>query len=551
MPSMVVVVSLFMSPRWLSGCYWQTCTKLSFSCNSTLQSYGTDVPSSYLGKCVQTIHSRSTQAPVSASLEWDDKAENHLEQRKIDSQQKPSFSTDKESQSLSHPPPVNGESRLRAMDKFSQQLPDAYHSDQSSYTNWSSGNIPSSDAALSSTNGDRHSDPHRNSIDCQNLSCTTTISLSTTYSNSSQSVLSTLDKFRGQQTESSGLAKFIAHESGKYYDFSKSYRHIRQENAYVHAFLKTRMDCPNTSVILPETVGNDRVFRFKERNVANLFDGKAVVNKESSLHGGSVDSYVSNNNNNTSNDTSSGGGSNNGTSSGSNNLTSGGSGGGRKKNPPGRLITQRILEEEADQKEKTQKEFEEKVRDVLKRNGKFSLDDETAKQLIKEYSSKKLASGQMATFKWTSEEKSTESTTAEEEQQLYPTEIPKNKKQDILETTAQDEQRARLKQLESKPNFTNLVDISQLVQVFPQDHWSAEQVKRLSLFIQQTHGLSATTRLERLMKFIHQLNEEVRKSQQEKPMLETKKRTRGRKPFRESSTSKKQTATRKTKQGKK
>ncbi|GJD11135.1 hypothetical protein Gasu2_52800 [Galdieria sulphuraria] len=139
---------------------------------------------------------------------------------------------------------------------------------------------------------------------------------------------------------------------------------------------------------------------------------------------------------------------------------------------------------------------------------------------------------------------------SDEEEQLYPQEIPKNKKEDSLELNALDELRARLKQVEKKPNFTNLVDISQLVKVFPQDHWSAEQVNRLALFIQQTHGLSATTRMERLTKFIHQLNEEVRKSQEQKPLLETK-RSRGRKPFQGSNNNKKQTTSANRKQGKK
>ncbi|EME27038.1 hypothetical protein Gasu2_52800 [Galdieria sulphuraria] len=547
--------------RGLWCCCWHPCYKLFSGSKATVDISSLSWPCSHLGPFLQTIHSRSTQAPVSASLEWDDKHQDQLERREPTSQPNSSLTTN----GLSHSylPPYQrpqGDPSLWNADSLvvreeQNGVHGANHFNSSSYSDANHCEYQeTAEASLSSINGAHqtsytsHETMTTQSISYHNNNSnnnnTISISLSTSHSDSSQSVLSALNhKFRGQQPESSDLAKFIAHESGKYYDLSKSYRHIRQENAYVHAFLKTRIDCPNTTVILPETVGKDRVFRFKERNVANLFDTKAVVNRESSLRGNVSDSSQLSSSSYHSNGTS---------SSVSHSGTTGNnaSGNGRKKNPPGRLVTQRILEEEADQKEKVQKEFEEKVRDVLKRKGKFSLDEETAKQLIKEYSSKKLASRQSTSKGSTMEESKKVKQSSDEEEQLYPQEIPKNKKEDSLELNALDELRARLKQVEKKPNFTNLVDISQLVKVFPQDHWSAEQVNRLALFIQQTHGLSATTRMERLTKFIHQLNEEVRKSQEQKPLLETK-RSRGRKPFQGSNNNKKQTTSANRKQGKK
>ncbi|GJQ15517.1 hypothetical protein GpartN1_g7308.t1 [Galdieria partita] len=541
---------------WCIG-YWQpnSLYKLSSSTKTPIDKYLANRPFTHLGTFHQTIHSRSTQAPVSASLEWDE--QHPMERRGNSSQLDPSLSSNGQTDPRFSPYQPSQSDPSVWKDNSSSVLEEQngvvgfHHSNPSSYCSDDANPSPyiETQESLSSINGAHHQatcyTSRRNittpSISYNNKKSTISVSVSTTYSNTSQSVLSTLNKFRGEQSESSDLAKFIAHESGKYYDLSKSYRHIRQENAYVHAFLKTRMDCPNTSVILPETVGKDRVFRFKERNVANLFDTKAVVNRESSLRGNVSDSSRSSSNNNSNH-----GGSSSIVHSGATGNNS--SGTGRKKNPPGRLVTQRILEEEADQKERVQKEFEEKVRDVLKRKGKFSLDEETAKQLMKEYSCKKLSSGQntLKVSSTTEESKKAKQLSAEEEQ-LHPQESPKK---EPLESTAQDELRARLKQLEKKPNFTNLVDISQLVKVFPQDHWSAEQVNRLALFIQQTHGLSATTRLERLTKFIHQLNEEVRKSQEQEPMLETK-RTRGRKPFQGSNNNKKQTLSANRKQGKK
>ncbi|KAK4528136.1 hypothetical protein GAYE_SCF51G6070 [Galdieria yellowstonensis] len=485
--------------------------------------------SNLLATFLRPVHSRSTHAPVNSSLEVDNKSQDHLEGRE------PCTTNQHFSKTVWQQ--TNGKSNLESIhsdmasfngaDPTNHATTEKLSSENGFHLSSNNGSSDGSNVyqgagakAHSYTNGEHRSETWYslpNTTTCTNSHHNhIAISLTTSHSSSSQSVLSALkNKFGGQQkTDSSDLAKFVAHESGKYYDFAKSYRHIRQENAYVHAFLKTRMDCPNTSVILPQTVGSDRVFRLKERNAVNLL--KTVVNNENS--------FVSNQSNANNAGTTSGNNSNN-NSNGSCNGTSGG----RKRNPPARLITQRILEEGAEQKEKVQKEFEEKVRDVLKRKGKFSLDDETAKQLVKEYSCKKFASsGQTATTssKASSKEENTKET--EEEEQLYPKEIPKNKKEE--EVSFQDELGARLRQLEKKPNFTNLVDISQIVKVFPQDHWSAEQVNRLALFAQQIHGLSATTRVERLTKFIHQLNEEVRKSQEEQPMSETK-RTRGRKPF--------------------
>eukprot|EP00871_Galdieria_phlegrea_P003267 jgi/Galph1/3941/GphlegSOOS_G2600.1 len=319
------------------------------------------------------------------------------------------------------------------------------------------------------------------------------VSISQNLSESSKSVFSVLNQKLNPETKSN-LANFISCESMKYYDLSKSHRHIRQENAYVHAFLRTRVDCPNTTVILPQTIGSDRVFRFKSRNVATLFDIKSNVNK----------------------DTSSGGT----TSNGGGQTQSGGpsSGSGRKKAPTGRMITQRILEEEANNKEQAHKEFEEKVQEVLMRKGKFSLDEETAKELMKEYTLKKVVSvsKQSQPALTAKQETDSKETQKENEENLQLADIPKNKKESTPEEqTPLELLRERLKALEKQPKFTNLVDFSKIIQVFPEDHWSSEQVKRLSLFLQQTHGLSATIRLERLTQFIQKLNEEVRVAQKE------------------------------------